>query len=572
MADTIHGTILATAERYANKPALLQRSGGRYLPITYAELAAQVRKFAAALQQIGLQRGDRVGILAGNGPAWAVADFGALAAGGVTVPIHGTFSPELVRYVISHAKCRVLVVAGSALLGKIAAVANQLPELAHLVVADADPIPVGRCQVQAWEKFLNSGGAYQEPDIAASDPASIVYTSGTTGLPKGVVLSHENFLSNVQAAREAVPVLPSDMFLSFLPLSHVLERMAGHFLPFTVGATVAYAENPTTLKANLCEVRPTILVAVPRIFEKFHDAVWAKVNAGPAWERKLLTWALRQQRGTWPHRIADALVFAKVRRRLGGQLRLTISGGASLHPPLAKFFDRLGVLILEGYGLTETSPVITVNTEGKRRIGSVGQPLPGVEVKIAPDKEILARGPNVFSGYWQDEAATREVIDAEGWFHTGDLGHIDADGFLFITGRSKEMLVTAGGKNVWPGVVENILNSDPLIAQSMVIANRRPYVTALVVPNWSALEPEAIKLGWPKDKKLLCTHPPVLALFLHHAARRQGHLPEYEHVRKIALLAEEFSADRDELTPTLKLRRSVIERHHAKEIETLYER
>lgn len=540
--------------------------------MAYAELANQVRQFAAALQSVGFRRGERVGILAANGPAWVVADFGILAAGGVTVPIHGSFSPELIRYVISHAGCRVLVIVGSGLLGKVATVANQLPELSHLVVANADPIALGRCQVQAWNKFLNSGGAYQEPDVAASDPASIVYTSGTTGLPKGVVLSHANFLSNVAASLQAVPVLSTDIFLSFLPLSHVLERMAGHFTPFTVGATVAYAENPTTLKENLCEVRPTVLVAVPRIFEKFHDAVWAKVNAGPAWERKLFTWALRQQRGTWPHRIADALVFAKVRRRLGGRLRLTISGGASLHPPLAKFFDRLGVLILEGYGLTETSPVITVNAEDRRRIGSVGQPLPGVAVNIAPDKEILARGPNVFSGYWQDEAATREVIDAEGWFHTGDLGHIDADGFLYIIGRSKEMLVTAGGKNVWPGVVENILNSDPLIAQSMVIANRRPYVTALVVPNWPVLESEAVKQGWPKGKKQLCMHSAVLSFFHHHIARRQGHLPEYEHVRKIALLAEEFLADRDEVTPTLKLRRSVIERHYAKEIAALYER
>ncbi len=569
---TLHQTFFTTAERNGDRAALRVKRDGRYRSLTYGCLADGVRQFAAALQQLGFTPGERVAIVAPNGPAWVIADLGTMAAGGVTVPVHGSFSPELIRHVISHAGCRVLVVASADLIGKLAAVAGKLPGLAHVVVVGAEPVAVGQSQVHSWEQFLASGGTLQQPTMQGSEPASIVYTSGTTGLPKGVVLSHANFLSNVQASLQAVPVLPSDIFLSFLPLSHVLERMAGYYAPLTQGAEIAYAENPATLRDNLREVRPTILIAVPRIFEKFHDGVWSKVNASAPWRRRLFMWALKQQRGTWQHRLADRAVFAKIRHALGGWLRLAISGGASLHPPLAKFFDRLGVLILEGYGLTETSPVITVNTELQRRIGSVGKPLPGVEVKIASDKEILARGPNVCLGYWQDETSSRELIDADGWLHTGDLGFIDADGFLFVTGRSKEMLVTAGGKNIWPAVVENAINSDQLVAQSMIIAHKRPCVVALIVPAWPAFLAEAAKHGWPENRQALCAHPGAIAFMLVRIVHAMHHLPDYEHVRKIALLPEEFSADRDEVTPTLKLRRSVIERHYAIAISALYGR
>lgn len=571
-SNTIPAAVLAVAEHYPKHPAILEKRDGRYQALAYAQLAVQVRRFAAGVQHLGLRPTDRVAIVAPNGSAWVTADLGTMHAGGVTVSVHTTFSPALIRYVLEHAGVSLVVACGARNVGKTAEAMAGLSGVRHLIVADAAVPKVSGVVCQRWDDVCSRPPLITPLARLPDDPASIVYTSGTTGLPRGVVLTHRNFLSNVAASVQVIPVYPADIFLSFLPLSHVLEHTAGYLTPLTQGATVAYAESPATLRENLREVRPTILIAVPRVFEKFHDAVWAKVNAGPAFTRRLLTWALRQRRGSWSHAVARRLVLAKILRALGGRLRLSISGGASLHVPLAKFFDRVGVEILEGYGLTETAPVVTVNTHAKRRIGSVGQPLPGVAVRIAADKEILARGPNVCAGYWQDEAATRELIASDGWLHTGDLGFIDADGFLFITGRRKEMVVTAGGKNIWPAVLENAMNNDPLVAQSMVLANGRPYATALVVPVWEALLQVAQTRGWPQAPAQLIAHPGVRALYHEQIAKALADRPDYEHIRRFALLADEFSAERDEVTPTQKLRRSVIERHYSKEIAVLYER
>lgn len=572
MTTTIPTFILAAAEHYPRKPALLEKVDGRWQATTFAELHVQVARCAAGLQRLGVRSGDRVAILADNGPAWVVADLGAMAAGGVVVPVHASFSPALIQYVLHHSGARVLVV-GNRPREKFLAITDEPPRLEH-VVSLQGPLPATgtrKIRWHLWRELLGPAASTLPCSSTAATPASIVYTSGTTGLPKGVMLTHGNFVANARAALQQVPVTARDTLLSFLPLSHVLERTAGCFAPLSQGATIAYAERPATLRENLREIRPTILISVPRIFEKFHDAIWERVKVGPPWKRQLFTWALRQPPGRFPYRIADVLVLRKVRRPLGGRFRFTISGGAPLHPPLAKFFDRVGIMILEGYGLTETAPVVTVNTAARRRIGSVGQVLPGVEVRIAADKEILVRGPNVCAGYWQDPGGTNDLVDADGWLHTGDLGFFDPEGFLFIIGRRKEMLVTTGGKNVWPAVVENALNDDRLIAQSMVVGHGKPHVAALIVPTWGELEREATNRGWPNNRAALVNHPDVMALYRQRLAKATANLPDYEHVRRFVLISEEFSQERDELTPTLKLRRSVLERHYAKEIASLYE-
>lgn len=571
MLHTIPSAVFEVAKLYGDHAALREKRGGQYHDITYAQLVDQVRRCAAGLRQLGLQPGDRVAVVAPNGTAWVVADLATMFAGGVTVPVHTTFSSALIRYVLEHSGASIVVAVGEGLLKKTAEAMRGLPAVRHLVVADTAIPEMAVVACHRWDDVIATAPLLAPAPLQPDDAASIVYTSGTTGLPHGVVLTHKNFLSNVTASMLAIPVYPTDLFLSFLPLSHVLEHMAGYLMPLTHGATIAFAENPSTLKENLLEVHPTILIAVPRVFEKFHDAVWAKANAGPAWRKRLFTWALRQRHGTWQHQLASRLVFAKVMRALGGRLRLSISGGAALHPPLAKFFDRVGVQIYEGYGLTETSPVITVNSPAKRKFGSVGIPLSGVQVRISHDKEVLARGENICAGYWQDEGATRELIDADGWLHTGDLGFIDPDEFLFIIGRRKEMLVTAGGKNIWPAVLENAMNNDSFIAQSMAVAHGKPYVAALVVPVWPVLLQEAQTQGWPADRKELLNHKGVRALYQERITKALADRPDFEQVRRFALLPDEFLAERDEVTPTQKLRRSVIERHYAKEIEGLYQ-
>jgi len=571
MEQNLPAAIFEAAKLYPDKPALLKKVNGRWMPLTFAELTEHIRRCAAGLERLGVRPGDRVGVLAWNGPAWVVADLGTMLIGGVVVPVHTSFSPELIRYVLDNSGVQVLVVSGRKLLERTLAIIDKLPFLRHVVLVDvaAPPSPPG-VTMHAWEQLLQEPRLGQPVSLRRNDPASIVYTSGTTGLPKGVVLTHGNFLSNMAAALSAVPVYAEDILLSFLPLSHVLERTAGYYVPLSQGAEIAYAESPATLKENLVEVRPTILISVPRIFEKFNDAIWVSVSSGPRFRKSLLTWALRQRKNSRLWIFADRLVFSKIRSSLGGRLRLTICGGASLHVPLAKFFDRIGIRILEGYGLTETSPVISVNTIPERRFGSVGLPLPGVVVRIAADKEILVRGENICLGYWHDSDATAELIDVDGFLHTGDLGFVDADGFLYITGRRKEMQVTSYGKNIWPTVAENAINGDPLVSQTMVVAHGRPYVTALIVPVWDELQRVADERGWKMDRAQLIGYPGVRELFKQRIRAATTNLADHEQVRRFTLLPQEFLAERDELTPTLKLRRSVIERHHAVEIEAMY--
>ncbi|HEV2105230.1 MAG TPA: long-chain fatty acid--CoA ligase, partial [Candidatus Eisenbacteria bacterium] len=421
--------------------------------------------------------------------------------------------------------------------------------------------------------------------VRPEDPATIIYTSGTTGEPKGAMLSHANIASNVEACLQVVRLLPTDSCLSFLPLCHIFERMAGLYAMLEAGATIAYARSLDTVAADALEVRPTILNGVPRFYEKVYARVLENVSTQPALRKSLFHWGLGagvavararfegRRPGAWAllqARLADALVAAKVRARVGGRLRVCISGGAPLGAKVLEFFYAMGIPVLEGYGLTETSPVICLNPPGRARPASVGPAVPGVEVRIAPDGEILTRGPHVMQGYFHNDAATRVAI-TDGWFHTGDVGRLDAEGYLFITDRLKDLLVTAGGKKVAPQPLEAKLKTSKWISEAVMLGDRRPYCVALLVPNFQRLETEARARGWAAASlPELLRRPEVRALYGAEVERVNAGLAPFETIKKFELLDRELSADAGELTPTLKVRRRIVAERFAGIIEGLY--
>jgi long-chain acyl-CoA synthetase len=424
--------------------------------------------------------------------------------------------------------------------------------------------------------------------VAPDDLATLIYTSGTTGDPKGVMLTHANIVSNVHGGLAAFgDIGPADVALSFLPLCHIFERMGGHYLLLQQGVTIAYAESVEKVPANMAEVHPTIMLSVPRLYEKMYARVNEKVAGDSALKQRIFHWALGVGRKHFQarvehltpgallraqHGLADRLVFAKIRERTGGRLRLFISGGAPLAREIAEFFGAVGLLILEGYGLTETSPVIAVNRPDKMKPGSVGPPIPGVEVKIAEDGEILTRGPHVMKGYYNKPEATAEVIDRERWFHTGDVGLVDAEGFLVITDRKKDIIVTSGGKNIAPQPIENQLKTNPLIAEIVMIGNKRNFPSALIVPNFDNLRKWAgvhgVTAASPEE---LVRDARVVALYDETVKALTKDLAPFERIKKIALLPREFTLEAGELTPTLKVKRRVVEQKYKDVIDRLYE-
>lgn len=577
MKPTIHQTILEIAQKYPNKIALYYKKGGSYVGITYKELRRQIFNFSSALLGLGIERGDRVAILSSNRPEWVVSDLSIMSIGAVVVPVHVTLSPKLIQHILIDSGSRVLIVNNQFQLNKVLLIEKDVPCLKKIIYMDIDnpDVPITKPLI-FWEDCMKIGkkqGLTPKIEPHHNDIATIVYTSGTTDNPKGVMLSHYNILSNVRASIDYVPISHKDIFLSFLPLSHILERTTGYYAPLSRGCSIAYAENMKTLPQNFKEIRPTILISVPRIFEKLFDTIWERVKKGNKHTREFFVWALKQDSRGWKHWISDIIIFKKIRRSLGGRLRLTFSGGATLNPKLAKFYERIGIKIYEGYGLTETSPVVSVNREGKKRFGSVGQPLMGVDVKIAPDKEILVRGPNVMKGYFQKEGATNQALDEYGWFHTGDLGFIDSEGFLFIIGRSKEMICLSTGKNIWPEVVENALNGDRYIAQSMVIGNKRPYLTAIIVPQIRELEEYIQKnnISYESIDDLL-ENPEIQNIYRERIDRATQDFAINEKIVRFVLIKNEFQQKKDELTPTLKLRREAIYHRYEKEIEKMYQK
>lgn len=575
---TLTTAFFESASRHEKKAAFFYKKNDVYYPISYQNLANDIKNFSLGLLARSIKPKDKLAIISKNCPEWAVFDFGTMLAGAITVPIHATLSPKIISYILNHSEARILVVRGNDLLNKVLLIQDELNFLETIIYIgdlESDVDKLSKIKIIFWSDIINSqvnkNNSFSFPEINSDDICSILYTSGTTGLPKGVCLTHKNFLNDIEFTKKSVPFQEKDVFLSFLPLSHVLERMGGYYYPLLIGASIAYAEGPKELAKNLKEIHPTVLISVPRIFEMFYEAIFKKIKFGPKWKEKLFFYALRVNHDTLAYKFLEILVFKKIRKQLGGKLRLAISGGASLEARIGKFFSKIGLIIVEGYGLTETSPVIAVNKPWKFKFGTVGHVVDGVEVKISSDKEIWVKGPIVMSGYYKDIEETKIAIDDEGWFHTGDLGFFDEDGFLTIIGRKKEMMVTSGGKNIWPELIENQLTLSRYINQAVVIAHNKKFVSALIVPAWDEIKEFIISKGENFSRlELMAKDLTVKTLILSEIEEVNKQLADYEKVKKMSIIIDEFSENKDELTPTLKLKRDVINSHYHREIDLIY--
>lgn len=592
---TLNHLVFAAVARHGKPDAFRIKRDRRWVDVSHAEFARQVERLSLGLLSLGIAPGDRVGILSENRLEWAIADVAILTTRGVTVPVFPTLLPHQMEFQLKNSGMKVLFVSTAAQLEKVEKIRDQLPDLAHVVpfelpVRDVPHTITFEGLMARGDDFGRTApGRHRELALSAQpdDLATIIYTSGTTGVPKGVMLSHGNILSNVRALVEIMDFGPRDVCLSFLPLSHVLERTGGQFAMLHQGATIAYAESVETVVANLPEIRPTMLVGVPRLYEKAHSRMMAMLEKMPERRRKLFRWALavgwrateRRMAGrpTDPLLalqcvVAERLVWRKVQARFGGRARLLITGGAPLPRPVARFFHSCGLHVLEGYGLTETSPVIAVNTVRHLRLGTVGKPIPGIEVRLAADGEILTRGPHVMRGYWRDELATREVIDADGWFHTGDIGVIDEEGFLSITDRKKDIIISATGKNISPAPIENRIKQSPLVSEVIMIADQRKFPTALIVPDFTALRAEAERLGVSAaEDTTLCRDPRLIARVKAEVDQAAREFAPHERIKRIALIDHDFSVAEGELTPTLKLKRKAISDKFKAVIDAMYE-
>jgi long-chain acyl-CoA synthetase len=589
---TLNELFLNALDRAGGRPAVLRaRVNGTWKDFDAGEMTARIRDLAAALGEMGVRPADRVGILSENRPEWAIVDLACLAARCADVPVYPTLPAAQVEYILRDAGVVALFASTPDQVAKVAAARDRLPCLRHVVAFEGGTLPPGVLTLAevldrgARATHRHAGWRERALEAAPEDLATLIYTSGTTGEPKGVMLTHHNITSNVLATCEVLGVGERDECLSLLPLSHIFERMGGHYTMLHAGAVITYARSAETVSKDLVQVRPTLMLAVPRLYEKFHAAARDRAAASPV-RRRLFRWAERVARQwadlalagrpvptglRWQHRLAGRLVYARLRAAAGGRLRFFVSGGAPLSPDLARFFFGAGLPIAEGYGLTETSPVITVNDPLRPRPGSVGRPIPGVEVRIAEDGEVLTRGPHVMRGYYGKPEDTAEAIDPDGWFHTGDIGRLDADGFLAITDRKKDLIVTAGGKNVAPQPIETRLKSNPFIANAVVLGDRRKYPFALLVPEFGRLREWAAAEGIrDTEPAALLARPEVRAKLEMEARKPLRDLARFEVPKRFLLLERDFSIERGELTPKLSVRRRVVERHFADRIATLF--
>ena len=580
--------------------ALAVKKEGRYVPISSLELQASVERLALAMYDRGLRPGCHVAILAENSPEWAMTDYACAISGLPTATIYATLIASQAAFILNNSKSRWVFCSDQAQLDKVLEHWPSLPTLELAVLIEGQVPEAEGHTILSWSQLMEEGkaqearrplvrqwGMERKPD----DLLTLIYTSGTTGDPKGAMLSHDNIVSNVLATLKVLPVQAKDRCLSFLPLTHIFERMAGHYVMLHMGASIYYAESVNTVAENLLEVRPTILVSVPRIYEKIFAKVMNGV-AGSGWPKhQLFHWAylIGQQvvpllyEGKEPtgwlgfrFTLAKALVFSKIKARTGGQIRFAVSGGAPLMPKVMEFFWAIGLPILEGYGLTETSPVITANRLGMVGPGTVGHALYDTWegkpfLKIAEDGEILCHGPNVMLGYWDNEAATKEAIDADGYFHTGDIGEFDSCGRLKITDRKKELIITSGGKKIAPQPIENELKTDKYVAQAVLIGDKRNFISALIVPNFDSLERWAgyKHLHYANHRELV-EQPIVMAKLMTRVEKVNATLSNFERIKKIVIIPDELTVENGALTPSLKIKRRVVNHMYDGLIEGLY--
>jgi long-chain acyl-CoA synthetase len=591
--DTLAQMFWARVDRSGGAPAQQVKRHGTWQTLSWREVGEVVREVALGLLALGRQKEDAVGILSASRAEWVQADFAIFSVGGRTIPIYPSYPPDLIQYIVNDADVRTLIVEDLAQLEKVMEARGKMARLEQVVVIQGyegnDP------WVLTWEGLRRLGRDNQEKwkselagrvaDGRADDIATIVYTSGTTGPPKGVVQTHGNHMAMLTGSEQTLRVSEGDVHLLFLPLAHSfgrLESLAGVYR----GLTTAFAESIDKLAQNLPEVRPHFICSVPRVFEKVYAGVMTKAEAAPLLKKKIFRWAVDVGRQVSEliqakkpisvglraqHRLAHKLVFSKLHAALGGRLRFAISGGAPLSLEIAQFFHAAGILILEGYGLTETCPSLTFNRADNFKFGSVGQAQPGVELKIAADGEILGRGPNIAKGYFKKPQATAEVFLPDGWFATGDIGKLDSEGFLYITDRKKDLIVTAGGMNIAPQNIENLLKGDPFISQAMVHGDKRPYPVALITLNPEELAKFAREQGiLITDPTALAKHPRVLQRVSRIVEERNKGLQSYAKVKKFAILPDDFTVDNGLLTPTLKVKRKIITDQHRELLDSLY--
>ncbi|MFB6273739.1 MAG: long-chain fatty acid--CoA ligase [Salinibacter sp.] len=621
--DTIPQMFRRLCDRYRGneRPVLRHKVRGEgWTDITWEEFEDRVQALAGYLHRQGVRKGDRVALLSENRPEWAMSDLGTQLIGAANVSIYTSLPPAKVAYILRDSGAKVCIVSVPVQRKKVEKIADECPALDEVIVmsetADDPPVPITH-----WEEALATGREYWSDheerladtaeEMTPEDTSALIYTSGTTGEPKGVVLTNRNFCSNVKAALQRVPFGEDDHHLSFLPLSHAFERTAGHTAVLAAGATISYAESIEAVSQNLLEVQPTLMISVPRMFEKVYNRVTKQASEGGVLQQKIFDWAVRvgeqyaqakQSPGSGPgvllklqKAVAHRLVFSKLHEKLGGNLRFAVSGGAALPEEIGTFFQAAGVTIIEGYGLTETAPVLTVNPMDAPRYGTVGYVLPGVTIAVqpldadepagmvsgsdyptsttTPEGEILVKGPNVMKKYWNRPEKTRAAFDLDDWYHTGDVGRFE-DGYLKITDRIKHMIVTEGGKNVYPDPIEETFKTQGWIDQIIVIGEGRPFLTALVVPDFDTLRMRARDEGLDEaaysDEELL-ERTEIQSLFQDAFTAYNREAAAHEKIRNFRLLPEAFTVEDGTLTPTLKLRRGIIEERHADLIDAMYE-
>ena len=585
-STTLADLLPLARQRYGGSPAIRFKEGGTWTSRSYEQVQETVRSLALGLIDLGVEKGDKVSILANTRAEWTYFDFAALSAGAVVVPIYQTNSPEECQYVLENSDAKVVVVEDDEQLEKIRRVRDQLPLLEHVVLmtgAGEDAISMEelaargeRRDAAEWEQRWKA--------VVPDDICTFIYTSGTTGPPKGCVITHGNYRAMLDMVQENSVIEGDDVTYLYLPLAHSFALLI-QLGSFDLGATLAYWErDPLKIMPNLAEVKPTYFPSVPRIFEKIYTTATSTMEKEGGLKKAIFDWSIRvgernrkaERSGREPgfllrkqYEFADKKVLSKIRGLFGGQLRLAVSGAAPINPDILRFFDAAGVLVLEGWGMTETSTAATISTPDDFKIGTIGKPFPGCEVKIAEDDEILVKGPNVFQGYYKNDEATRETI-VNGWLHTGDLGSIDADGFITITGRKKDIIITAGGKNITPANLENEIKQHPLVSQCVVVGDRRPYLVGLVTLDPEESVAYAKEHDLPEDPQQLADNGDVRAAIEAHLAAVNEKFARVEQVKKIAILPRDLTQEDGELTPTMKVKRAVVAEKHQGEIEQLY--
>jgi long-chain acyl-CoA synthetase len=586
-----HSTTLAdllpkAVGMYASSVAVRYKEGDRWIGKTYAEVTEIVRPLAMGLVTLGIEKGDRVAILGNTRPEWTYFDFAALSIGATVVPIYQTNSPEECRYVLENSDSKVVIVEDAEQLEKVRQVRDRLPQLEQIVMMTGDAEDAISMEELAAKGAGGDDATWKTlyEAVTPEDICTFIYTSGTTGPPKGCVISHGNYRAMLDMVNETSVIEPGDVTYLYLPLAHSFALLI-QLGSFDLGTTIAYWErDPLKILPNLAEVKPTYFPSVPRIFEKIYTAATSGMEKEGGLKKAIFDWSIKvgkkmrdaERSGRKPgfllqrqYAFADKQVLSKIRNLFGGNLRLAVSGAAPINPEILRFFDAAGVLVLEGWGMTETSTAATISQPDDFKVGTIGKPFPGCKVRIAEDGEILVKGPNVFQGYHKNPEATAETI-VDGWLHTGDIGEIDPEGFIKITGRKKDIIITAGGKNITPANLEAEIKQHPLVSQCVVVGDRRPYLVALVTLDAEEAVKYAQEHGLPEDPAQLAADPDVKAAIEAHVEKINQSFARVEQVKKIAILPHDLSQESGELTPTLKVKRAVVAQKHEDAIEQLY--